>query len=115
LIAIYDYGRTPDGVFYYVMEYIDGYTLEVLVVQFGPLPSGRAVHLTRQICTAVAEAHAVALIHRDIKPANIALCERAGVYDVVKVLDFGLVKQLGTDSSSTTDAALTGTPLYLSP
>jgi serine/threonine-protein kinase len=114
-IAIYDYGRTPDGVFYYVMEYIDGYSLEDLVTQFGPLAAGRAVHLTRQICVALAEAHAIGLIHRDIKPANVALCERAGVFDVVKVLDFGLVKELGTDSSSTTDAALTGTPLYLSP
>jgi serine/threonine-protein kinase len=114
-IAIYDYGRTPDGVFYYVMEYVDGYTLEDLVTQFGPLPPGRAVHLTRQICAALAEAHAIGLIHRDIKPANVALCERAGVYDVVKVLDFGLVKELGTDSASTSEAALTGTPLYLSP
>jgi serine/threonine-protein kinase len=114
-IAIYDYGRTPDGVFYYVMEYIDGYSLEDLVEQFGPLPHGRAVHLAKQICNALAEAHAIGLIHRDIKPANIALCERAGVYDVVKVLDFGLVKELGTDTASTSEAALTGTPLYLSP
>ncbi len=114
-IAIYDYGRTPEGVFYYVMEYIDGYSLEDLVEQFGHVPPARAVHLVRQVCTALAEAHAIGLIHRDIKPANIALCERAGVWDFVKVLDFGLVKELGTDSGQTTDAALTGTPLYLSP
>lgn len=114
-IAIYDYGRTPEGVFYYVMEYIDGFSLEDLVAKFGPLPPGRVVHLAKQICAALSEAHSIGLIHRDIKPANVALCERAGVYDVVKVLDFGLVKELGTDSSSTTSAALTGTPLYLSP
>jgi serine/threonine-protein kinase len=114
-IAIYDYGRTPEGVFYYVMEYIDGYSLEDLVEQFGPVPAERAVHLVRQICSALAEAHAIGLIHRDIKPANVALCERAGVHDFVKVLDFGLVKELGTDSGATRDAALTGTPLYLSP
>jgi serine/threonine-protein kinase len=114
-IAIYDYGRTPQGVFYYVMEYIDGYSLEDLVAKFGPLPPGRVVHLTKQICAALAEAHSIGLIHRDIKPANVALCERAGIFDVVKVLDFGLVKELGTDSAQTTTAALTGTPLYLSP
>jgi eukaryotic-like serine/threonine-protein kinase len=114
-IAIYDYGRTPQGVFYYVMEYIDGFSLEDLVARFGPLPPGRVVHLAKQICAALAEAHSIGLIHRDIKPANIALCERAGVFDVVKVLDFGLVKELGTDSTSTTEASLTGTPLYLAP
>jgi hypothetical protein len=114
-IAIYDYGRTPDGVFYYVMEYIDGFSLEDLTGRFGPIGPGRVIHLAKQICAALAEAHAIDLIHRDIKPANIALCERAGVFDVVKVLDFGLVKELGTDSSSTTTASLTGTPLYLSP
>jgi eukaryotic-like serine/threonine-protein kinase len=114
-IAIFDYGRTPDGVFYYVMEYIDGVSLEDLVVQFGALTPGRAVHIGRQICVALAEAHAIGLIHRDIKPANVALCERAGVHDVVKVFDFGLVKELGTDAGSTATAALTGTPLYLSP
>jgi serine/threonine-protein kinase len=114
-IAIYDYGRTPEGVFYYVMEYIDGFSLEDLVARFGPLPAGRVIHLTKQICAALSEAHAIGLIHRDIKPANVALCERAGVFDVVKVLDFGLVKELGTDSASTTTASLTGTPLYLSP
>jgi eukaryotic-like serine/threonine-protein kinase len=114
-IAIYDYGRTPQGVFYYVMEYIDGFSLEDLVAKFGPLPPGRVVHLVKQVCAALSEAHSIGLIHRDIKPANIALCERAGVFDVVKVLDFGLVKELGTDSASTTTAALTGTPLYLAP
>jgi eukaryotic-like serine/threonine-protein kinase len=114
-IAIYDYGRTPDGVFYYVMEYIDGFSLEDLTTRFGPIGPGRVIHLAKQICAALAEAHSIGLIHRDIKPANIALCERAGVFDVVKVLDFGLVKELGTDSSSTTTASLTGTPLYLSP
>jgi eukaryotic-like serine/threonine-protein kinase len=114
-IHIFDYGRTPAGIFYYVMEYIDGFSLEDLVEKFGPLPAGRVVHLVRQICAALAEAHAIGLIHRDIKPANVAVCERAGVYDVVKVLDFGLVKELGTDTAATATAALTGTPLYLSP
>ena len=114
-IAIYDYGRTPENLFYYVMEYVDGFTLEDLVVQFSTLPPARAIHLGAQICNALAEAHDIGLIHRDIKPANVALCERAGQYDVVKVLDFGLVKELGTDSAETKEASLTGTPLYLAP
>lgn len=114
-IAIFDYGRTPDGVFYYVMEYLDGFSLEDLVVTFGPLSPGRVVRIATQICGALAEAHSIGLIHRDIKPANIVLCERAGVRDVVKVLDFGLVKELGGGASATTDSALTGTPLYLAP
>jgi eukaryotic-like serine/threonine-protein kinase len=114
-IAIYDYGRTADGVFYYVMEFIDGYSLEDLVSSFGALPPGRVIRLCSQICVALAEAHDIGLIHRDIKPANIAVCERAGEHDVVKVLDFGLVKELGTDVSATATAMLTGTPLYLAP
>ena len=114
-IAIYDYGRTPDGTFYYVMEYLDGYSLEDLVTKFGPQPPGRVIHLVKQVCVALAEAHGIGLIHRDVKPANLALCERAGVFDVVKVLDFGLVKELGTDVQSTSTSALTGTPLYLAP
>jgi len=114
-IAIYDYGRTADGVFYYVMEFIDGYSLEDLVRSFGPLPPGRTIRICAQICLALAEAHGIGLIHRDIKPANVALCERAGVHDVVKVLDFGLVKELGTEVGATATATLTGTPLYLAP
>ncbi len=119
-VAIYDYGRTPDGVFYYAMEYLDGVTLERLVGRFGAQPVARAVHVLRQVCRALAEAHDLGLIHRDIKPGNIILTERGGEPDVAKVVDFGLVKSLDPVGSDLTVAAtattlLTGTPMYLSP
>ena len=119
-IAIFDYGRTPQGVFYYAMDYLDGLNLEQLVQADGPQPPGRVVHILRQVCGALAEAHTVGLIHRDIKPANIILSERGGLPDVAKVVDFGLVKSLTTsgvpvDIDVTSAQVLVGTPLYMSP
>jgi len=116
-ISIYDYGRTPDGVFYYAMELLDGMTLEQLVERHGPQPPGRVIHLLLQVCGALREAHRVGLIHRDIKPANIHLCHRGDIPDFVKVLDFGLVREIGTQTDVTLSAvdAVVGTPLFLSP
>ena len=116
-ISIYDYGRTPDGRFYYAMELLEGMTLEELVARAGPQPCGRVIHILLQVCGALREAHAVGLIHRDIKPANVYLCSRGAVHDVVKVLDFGLVREFRSDGSVTGSNLdiLVGTPLYLSP
>jgi hypothetical protein len=116
-VTIFDYGRTPDGVFYYAMELLDGATLAEVVERGGPLGAGRVVHILRQVCGSLREAHGIDLIHRDIKPANIMLCERGGVPDTVKVLDFGLVKELKkSESASLTHAdVVTGTPQYMPP
>jgi serine/threonine-protein kinase len=115
-IAVYDFGRTPDGVFYYAMEYIDGITLEELVEHEGRQPARRVVHLLMQVCSALVEAHELGLVHRDIKPANIMLSLRACVADHVKVLDFGLVKEIAKEDAGTTQQnTLLGTPLYLAP
>jgi serine/threonine protein kinase len=116
-IAIYDYGRTPEGVFYYAMEYLDGINLEDLVTKFGPLPEGRVVDILRQVCGSLGEAHGIGLVHRDIKPANLVLNMRGGIFDFVKVLDFGLVKAMDEKKEMQLTAAntVTGTPLYLSP
>jgi serine/threonine-protein kinase len=119
-ISIYDYGQTPDGVFYYAMEYLPGLNLDSLIQTSGPLPPGRVIHILRQVCASLIEAHAVGLVHRDIKAANIILCQRGGVGDVVKVVDFGLVKRMDrstdvTSSGSSGANAITGTPFYMSP
>jgi eukaryotic-like serine/threonine-protein kinase len=116
-IAIYDYGRTPEGVFYYAMEYLEGINLEDLVRRHGPQPEQRVVSILEQACGSLAEAHNMGLIHRDVKPANIMLTERGGISDFVKVLDFGLVKAVDgkRDMSLTAIGSFTGTPLYMSP
>ena len=116
-VSIYDYGRTSEGVLYYAMEYLDGIDLEVLVELDGPQKPGRVLHLLRQIAGALEEAHSVGLIHRDVKPANVLLTMRGGSADLVKVLDFGLVKSLddAPDASATGVNQIVGTPLYMSP
>jgi serine/threonine-protein kinase len=128
-IAIYDYGRTADRVFYYAMELINGINLLQLVEFDGPLPPARVVHFLRQACGALSEAHAAGLIHRDIKPANMMICVYGGIPDFLKVLDFGLVKDVGVveqtrrgetagtsgDAGLSQDGSLLGTPLYMAP
>ena len=118
IVAIYDYGQTPEGIFYYAMEYLEGTDLDRLVKKQGPLPPLRVQQILRQVADALTEAHAIKLIHRDIKPANIVLVKRRRQRDFVKVLDFGLVKELRPDAhapSLSNVANLVGTPLYVSP
>lgn len=114
-IAIYDFGRTPEGVFYYAMEYLDGIDLQTLVDRYGPQPEGRVIQILQQVCGSLYEAHSLGMVHRDIKPANIMLNRRGGEADVVKVLDFGLVKALDDRSQASEAGGLSGTPLYMSP
>lgn len=117
-VRIYDYGRTEDGSFYYVMEYLNGPTLDRLVRDYGPLAPARVVYLARQVCGALSEAHAAGLVHRDLKPGNVIVATLGGQRDVAKLLDFGLVQDHG---QSTDDGRLTrtgtvlGTPAYMCP
>ena len=116
-VEIYDYGRTDDGAFYYVMEYLPGLSLEDLLERHGPLPAERVVHLVRQICQGLREAHGIGLIHRDIKPGNVFAAQRGGLYDVAKLLDFGLVKPVTEtpEARLTQEGGISGTPLFMSP
>lgn len=121
-VAVFDYGRTVDGTFYYVMEYLPGLSLQELVATYGAMPAARVVALLRQVCAALHEAHAIGLIHRDIKPSNILVCPWGGLHDVVKLLDFGLVLHGATRASASADEGkltregfIVGTPDFLSP
>jgi tRNA A-37 threonylcarbamoyl transferase component Bud32 len=116
-VEIYDYGRTPEGIFYYAMEYLPGVTLSRLIEMDGAIPPARVVHILKHICYSLEEAHGMGLIHRDIKPLNVILCNRGAQFDVVKVLDFGLVKDIGSqhDVHLTAAQEVTGTPAYVAP
>lgn len=118
-IAVYDYGTSEDGQLYYAMEYLDGITLSALVEREGPLPVARVLHLLIQVLGSLAEAHRAGLVHRDIKPANVMVSRRGGECDVVKVLDFGLVKCVEDCEDSEVDltrmGTVSGTPLYIAP
>ena len=114
-IRVFDFGAAQDGRFYYVMEFLHGRDLETLVQEFGPMPADRALYLLRQVCHSLAEAHARGMVHRDIKPANICVC-RAGLdFDVVKVLDFGLVKLGAVNATLAGDQMISGTPAFMAP
>ncbi len=119
-ITIFDYGHTADGLFYYAMEHIDGLTLTELVAHSGPQHPGRVVSLIRQAASALVEAHGVGLVHRDIKPGNIMVHQlhpHGAGGELVKVLDFGLVKELDPEGGVdlTNEANLAGTPQYMAP
>jgi serine/threonine-protein kinase len=116
-IKIYDYGHNDDGTFYYVMEYLQGLSLDDLVRRFGPLPAGRVVYLFRQVCAGLAEAHGLGLVHRDLKPGNVFISLLGGESDVAKILDFGLVKVTAEPEAAALTAEMTvsGTPLYMAP
>lgn len=118
-VEIYDYGEAADGTFFYVMEYLPGLSLEDVVARYGPLPPGRVVHILRQVCSALREAHRHGLVHRDIKPSNIVILPDGSPHDQAKVLDFGLVHLLFRGDvppeKITREGLIVGTPEYMSP
>jgi serine/threonine-protein kinase len=116
-IEIYDYGRTPEGLPFYAMELLLGLTLQQIVERTGPLPAARVVHALRGIAGSLSEAHDRGLVHRDVTPANIMLCRKGGLYDVPKLLDFGLIKDTRTPHTRDLTRALRilGTPAYMAP
>jgi serine/threonine-protein kinase len=118
-VEIYDYGEAEDGTFYYVMEYLPGMSLEDMVVRHGPLPPERVVHVLRQVCGALREAHKQGLVHRDIKPSNILVFPDGSPHDQAKLVDFGLVHSLyeeaDPEAKITREGLIVGTPEYMSP
>lgn len=117
-VHVYDYGHTDDGTFYYAMEYLPGVTLAELVQRDGPVSALRTIHLLRQICGALCEAHSGGLIHRDVKPSNIIVCERGGVPDVAKLLDFGVAQAptaAKNEAAAFRQRTVVGTPSFMSP
>ncbi|MCP3102921.1 protein kinase [Myxococcus sp. K15C18031901] len=120
-VTVIDYGKTEDGIYYIAMEYLDGLTLSQLLTQVGPLPWARALNITQQVARSLREAHKVGLIHRDLKPANVMVLNQETDHDIVKVLDFGLVKSFIGDADVPQDTSLTqagiilGSPQYMAP
>ena len=115
-VELYDFGVTEDGQFYYVMEYLEGLDLNGLIVRYGAVPPERATRLIHQACLSLGEAHDAGLVHRDIKPENLFVCRMGHDLDFLKVLDFGIVKQTKSDSTSNTETGMViGTPAYIAP
>ena len=121
-VQLYDFGATEDGRLYYVMELLDGLDLDTLVRQYGPLPAERVIHILRQVCSSLQDAHGNGLVHRDIKPANVVVSRAGTTFDFVKVLDFGLVKldtaRRAEDEAVaklSTEGSTSGTPAFMAP
>ncbi|WP_394836627.1 serine/threonine protein kinase [Pendulispora rubella] len=115
-VTIFDYGRTPEGIFYYAMELLDGETVQDTIDATGPMPPERVAKILMQIAGALDEAHSVGSVHRDVKPSNVVLCNQGGLFDFVKVLDFGLAESFEREGKpSQSHLGIVGTPLYLAP
>jgi len=118
-VDLFDFGRSADGAFYYVMELLDGLDADSLLRRFGPVPAERAIYLLRQVCHSLSEAHSHGLVHRDVKPANIVLCRYGEEFDFVKVLDFGIVRAVGDPAEGsplrTRENQIHGTPAFIAP
>ena len=116
IVEIHDFGVTPEGDHYYIMEYLEGLTLASLLSREKAVDVVRAMHIGAQIASALDAAHAAGVIHRDLKPDNVMLTPRHGDPDFVKVLDFGLAKMQASGTGvKTAMGVLLGTPQYMSP
>lgn len=115
IIDISDFGRLPDGSVYFVMEYLDGVSLSAMIKRSGSVPMQEAIHLVRQIASALEAAHARGIVHRDLKPDNIFIIRQGNDHRFVKVLDFGVAKVGGAASKLTKTGMVFGTPHYMSP
>lgn len=116
-IEIRDYGRADESTFFFAMEYLVGLDLQRLVDRFGPVEPARSVYILRQVCDSLGEAHDMGIVHRDLKPPNVFITRRGGVCDFVKVLDFGLAREVDPEGQQqiTATGAIMGTPQYMAP
>jgi serine/threonine-protein kinase len=115
IIDISDFGRLPDGSVYFVMEFLDGESLSKMIHRGGSIPMATAIHVVRQIASALEAAHTRGIVHRDLKPDNIYLVKQGHDEHFVKVLDFGIAKVGGANSKLTRTGMIFGTPHYMSP
>ncbi|MCA9612339.1 MAG: serine/threonine protein kinase, partial [Myxococcales bacterium] len=114
-VTVFDYGKTSDDIYFIVMEFVEGRTLSAMLKHTGPIEPQRAIHIAIQIARSVREAHGLGVIHRDLKPANVLITKHADEEDFVKVLDFGLVKNVKENQELTQQGLFMGSPKYMSP
>ncbi|HEY0707038.1 MAG TPA: protein kinase [Polyangia bacterium] len=121
IVDVTDSGTTEDGSFFFVMEFVEGAELGLVIFKQGPMTFARALHIAAQMCDALESAHQGGIIHRDLKPENVLLITREGHPDFVKVLDFGIAKNVDVEETAKNGRRLTrpgvamGTPEYMAP
>ena len=117
LVDVLDFGETPSGLHYLIMEYLQGRSLSALIDAAAPLPEDQISHIGRQLCSALSAAHEKKIIHRDLKPDNVFICQRGADKSFVKLLDFGIAKLSDpqTFQLATAHGVVLGTPTHMAP